>query len=70
MRLENMKNDIPETPDFIHKMIKFTFVFYHVKNPTPEVNRKQCFVFYFLLFDYKQHVLIKREEMIFERRDA
>lgn len=51
-------------------MIKFTFVFYHVKNPTPEVNRKQCFVFYFLLFDYKQHVLIKREEMIFERRDA
>ena len=22
MRLENMKNDIPETPDFIHKMIQ------------------------------------------------
>ena len=22
MRLEDMKNDIPETPDFIHKMIQ------------------------------------------------
>ncbi|MCG2879181.1 hypothetical protein L7I36_21235, partial [Obesumbacterium proteus] len=36
-------------------MIKFTCVFYHVKNPTLATIRKQCFVFYFLFFDCRPH---------------
>ena len=50
MRLEDMKNDIPETPDFIHNMIQNEVAKQLADNKVANLRRRKRWTAPFILF--------------------